>query len=152
MRKNSENLAVSNDLGVLSLDELRRHWANAWGKVPHQRIGRSMLEKSIEYKTWETELFSLQSEQQASLNQMVAAYKRSTNYFDENRCDIKPGTQLVRNWKGERHSVTVIADGYEYKNKKYFSLSEIASQITGTRWNGWVFFGIKKNNKAGGSA
>jgi len=152
MRKNLENPAVWGDPAALSLDELRSRWADIWGKVPGQRIGRSMLEKSLEYRLWEIETGGLSAEQQTELSRHISAYKRSANHFDENRSDIKPGTRLVRNWKGERHSVTVIADGYEYKNKKYFSLSEIASQITGTRWNGWLFFGIKKIKKTGSDA
>lgn len=152
MKKNFGNKSICGDPSALSLDELRHQWADAWGKVPHQRIGRSMLEKSLEYKARENEIGGLGAEQQGRLSQLIAAYKRSANHFDENRSDLKPGTRLVRNWKGDRHSVTVIADGYEYKNKKYFSLSEIASQITGTRWNGWLFFGVKKIKKTGGDA
>ena len=53
------------------------------------------------------------------------------------------GTRLVREWQGAEHSVTVRDDGYEYQGRPYKSLSAIARLITGTRWNGWVFFGLK---------
>ena len=53
------------------------------------------------------------------------------------------GTRLVREWKGVEHSVTVRDDGYEYQGRPYKSLSAIARLITGTRWNGWTFFGLK---------
>jgi hypothetical protein len=53
------------------------------------------------------------------------------------------GTRLVREWQGIEHSVTVRDDGYEYQGRPYKSLSAIARLITGTRWNGWVFFGLK---------
>jgi Protein of unknown function (DUF2924) len=53
------------------------------------------------------------------------------------------GTQLIREWQGVEHSVTVRDDGYEYQGRPYKSLSAIARLITGTRWNGWVFFGLK---------
>jgi hypothetical protein len=53
------------------------------------------------------------------------------------------GTRLIRDWQGIEHSVTVRDDGYEYQGRPYKSLSAIARLITGTRWNGWVFFGLK---------
>jgi hypothetical protein len=53
------------------------------------------------------------------------------------------GTRLVREWQGVEHSVTVRDDGYEYQGRPYKSLSAVARLITGTRWNGWIFFGLK---------
>ena len=54
------------------------------------------------------------------------------------------GTRLVREWNGQEHCVTVLAEGFEYKKVKFNSLSAIAKKITGTKWNGLVFFGIKR--------
>lgn len=54
------------------------------------------------------------------------------------------GTRLVREWNGIEHSVTVLRDGFEWQGRKYRSLSAIARAITGTRWNGWRFFGIRE--------
>jgi hypothetical protein len=53
------------------------------------------------------------------------------------------GTTLIREWKGVEHCATVCDDGYEYQGRRYQSLSAIARAITSTRWNGWVFFGLK---------
>jgi hypothetical protein len=53
------------------------------------------------------------------------------------------GTRLIREWRGVEHCVTVRDDGYEYEGRPYKSLSPIANTITGTRWNGLVFFGLK---------
>ena len=57
------------------------------------------------------------------------------------------GTRLIREFQGVEHTVTVLQDGYDYQGRPYQSLSAIARAITGTRWNGWVFFGLK--NKRG---
>jgi hypothetical protein len=54
------------------------------------------------------------------------------------------GTRLVREWRGIEHGVTVRQEDFEYQGRPYKSLSAIARQITGTRWNGLVFFGLKK--------
>jgi hypothetical protein len=56
---------------------------------------------------------------------------------------IKPGTRLVRRWRDEVQQVTVLEDGYEYQGQRYRSLSKIATEITGTKWSGPVFFGLK---------
>ena len=63
------------------------------------------------------------------------------------RADDRPiaGTRLIREWQGTEHCVTVLVDGYEYQGRPYRSLSAVARAITGTRWNGWVFFGIRRS-------
>ena len=53
------------------------------------------------------------------------------------------GTRLIREWQGVEHCVTVRDEGFEYQGRPYQSLSAIARSITGTRWNGWLFFGLK---------
>jgi hypothetical protein len=52
--------------------------------------------------------------------------------------------RLVRTWKGKKYGVTVTQNGFEYEGKSYTSLSHIANTITSSRWNGWLFFGLKK--------
>ena len=63
------------------------------------------------------------------------------------RADLKPivGTRLIREWQGVEHLVTVTSDGFDWQGRPYKSLSAIARAITGTRWNGWVFFGLKNH-------
>jgi hypothetical protein len=60
---------------------------------------------------------------------------------------IKPGTRLIREWQGESHHVTVSERGFEYQGRVYASLSEIARHITGTRWSGPLFFGLRHSEK-----
>lgn len=54
------------------------------------------------------------------------------------------GTQLVRKWQGAEETVTVLVDGFEWQGRRYQSLSAVARAITGTRWNGWTFFGLRR--------
>lgn len=60
---------------------------------------------------------------------------------------IKPGTQIIRQWRGETHEVVVTESGYQYRQASYKSLSEIARNITGTRWSGPAFFGLKTSKQ-----
>lgn len=65
------------------------------------------------------------------------------------RADLMPiaGTQLIRKWQGVEHLVTVTSDGFDWQGRPYKSLSAIARAIIGTRWNGWVFFGLKNHRR-----
>lgn len=127
-------------LEELPLNELRQIWADAWGKQPSERLGRAMLEKSLAFKLENT----LTNDEQCRLEKLIKSYKKSPKYFDD-RCNaLKPGTQLIRSWKGKKYMVLVKADGFDFQGRLYTSLSQIANDITGTRWNGHLFFGLKK--------
>lgn len=139
------------NLSNLSLSELRQIWPAAWGMEPHAKIGRTMLIKSIEYKRREHATGGLSRDLQQRLKTLVAAYKRNPRYFDEGLHGLKPGTRLVKTWREKRHTVLVVKNGFEYEERIYTSLSEIAATITGSRWNGWVFFALKKHNRKTGS-
>ena len=66
------------------------------------------------------------------------------------QADILPGTRFVRIWKDRRYEVLAHQSGFEYDGRMFRSLSAVAREITGTRWNGKLFFGLKKTNEAGG--
>ena len=136
---------ADNNVAQLSLKELRQMWGEVWGCQPHRYIRREMLEKSLEFKKQQMRGEGLTSEQQKRLDNLIAQYKRNPEHFDRvNMSAIKPGTRLVRVWKGKRYNVIIRSGGYEFEGKLFKSLSQIASDITGTRWNGWVFFGLKE--------
>lgn len=139
---------IDNDITQFTLTQLRQKWAECWGIPAHPRIGRVLLEKSLQFRQRELAGLGLTEEQQDQLDGLVRTYKRNPRSFDENPVGLKPGTKLVRIWQGKRHSVTVQVAGFEYDGKKFTSLSEIAHAITGTRWNGWIFFGLKKREKS----
>jgi hypothetical protein len=147
MQKNQINQTPDNSIAQLLLTELRQKWAECWGIQPHVQIGRQMLEKSLEYKLRELRGEGLTPAQQKRLDNLVTQYKRDPETFEQGPAGLKPGTKLVRAFKGEKYVVLVKPEGFEYKRTTYTSLSEIASVITGTRWNGWVFFGLKKRKR-----
>jgi hypothetical protein len=77
--------------------------------------------------------------------------KNGTSNEALTRPRIKTGTRLFRQWRGHTHEVFVTESGYEYRGVAYRSLSEIARKITGTRWSGPAFFGLKRINPVPGS-
>lgn len=132
------------DFQSLSLPELRKRWAQTWGVAPHNRIGRKMLERSLVFKIQEQSGHGLTPGQQKRLDKLITSYKRNPNCFDQGHASLKPGMRLVRKWQNKTHTVTVTTVGFEYQGRDYSSLSTIASEITGSRWNGWLFFGLKR--------
>ena len=131
------------NLEKMPINSLRKYWSNAWNLKPHKYISREMLITSLLYKIREAKGKGLNYEQKAKLDHLVKAYKRSRSKGAVRQLQIKSGTQLIKEWKGRRHTVIVKNGFFEYEGKKYSSLSAISSHITGTRWNGWIFFGVK---------
>ena len=124
---------------IISLNALRQTWSTKWGLPENSRIGRSILEKSLTY----IEECKLSVSQETELKKLIKQYKRNPQYFDEHYI-LKPGTKIARRWKGKQHTVIVKMDGFEYESCFYPSLSKIANKITGSKWNGYLFFGLKK--------
>lgn len=143
--------AVSAELNKLpqnSIHELRGRWRILFGSEPPTAFGPDLLRRSIAQKLQEDAYGKLSPTVQRELNRMVAALERTPR----NRIDmprrIMAGAVLVRDWKGLTHRVTVAENGFSYQERFYASLSEIAREITGTRWNGPRFFGLRSNEKS----
>ena len=141
-QQNYQDLTRQN-LEEMPIGELRKYWSSAWNLKPHKYISREMLIASLLYKAREANGNGLNHEQKTKLNNLVKSYKRSRSGGSARQLQIKSGTQLIKEWKGKRYTVIVKNGFFEYEGKKYSSLSAIASYITGTRWNGWTFFGVK---------
>jgi len=127
----------------LTLQELRQQWADSWGIEPHRYIGRKMLETSLELKQYQHQNPILYDQKMKQLYKIINSYKRNRNHFKNPIPELSSGAKLIRIWKGEKHIVTVLKDGFEYNQTRFSSLSAIANHITGSRWNGNVFFGLK---------
>ena len=126
-----------------TLQALRERWSILWKYKPHGTMGRNMMIQSIRYKEWEERTGGLNNKQREQLKNLISQYKRNNNHFDAHK-PLKPGTRLVRVWKGKKYCVLIRPSGYEYDGVVYSSLSKIANEITGSKWNGWLFFGLKE--------
>ncbi len=101
----------------------------------------NIFQKRIQ--AWEDEYGSLSPEIQHKIDKLVEQYDKTQRIEKDNKVlSIAVGTKLIREFKGRRYSVTVLQNSYDYNGKKYKSLSAIANEITGTRWNGKKFFGV----------
>lgn len=131
--------------------ELRKRYRELFRADPPKAFGPDLLRRSIAHSIQERAYGGLSQSTKRLLDQMVKAASSKSNGRLELPQRIKPGSELVRTWKGKTYRVVVLADGFAHNGKTFSSLSEIASTITGTKWNGPRFFGLRSASPLGGS-
>ena len=136
-------------LKTLSMSDLRAEWRRLFETEPPQ-FNRRALENRLAYRIQELAYGGLKPETRRRLEVLGEQYDSDNVATRRIRHDARPvvGTRLVREYQGVEQTVTVLAEGYEWQGRPYRSLSAIARAITGTRWNGLVFFGIKRQGGA----
>jgi hypothetical protein len=125
---------------------LKTRWRELFAAEPPP-YNRRFLESRLAYRIQELAYGGLKPETLKRLQALGEQLDGGNIVVRRTRVDDRPiaGTRLIREWQGVEHCVTVMADGYEYQGRPYKSLSAVARAITGTRWNGWVFFGLKSH-------
>ncbi len=124
--------------------KLKALWREYYGTEP-PGYRRGFLIKALAYRIQELTYGGLSKEAREELDARIkgeAPKGKSRHGLPKDR--PVAGTRLVREWQGVEHHVTVLTDGYEYQGRKYKSLSAIARAIAGTRWNGPLFFGLRR--------
>ncbi len=136
-------------LKTMKTPELKVQWRELFDSDPPP-FNRRYLESRLAYRIQELSLRGLNPETVKRLERLGEELDGGDRSKSRIRADLKPivGTRLIREWQGVEHVVTVTADGYEWQGRPYKSLSSVARAITGTRWNGWVFFGLKNRRRA----
>jgi hypothetical protein len=130
-------------LKTARIADLKTKWRDLFESEPPP-YNRRFLEHRLAYRIQELAYGGLKPETVKRLDALADEIdgKLSTRRRIEDR--PVSGTRLVREWKGVEHHVTVRDEDFEYQGRPYRSLSAVARAITGTRWNGLVFFGLKK--------
>jgi len=135
-------------LKAASTPELKAQWRDLFDSEPPP-FNRRYLESRLAYRIQELTYGGLKPETVKRLERLGEQLDGGDKKKRSIRADLKPiaGTRLLREWQGVEQVVTVTADGFEWQGRPYRSLSAIARAITGTRWNGWVFFGLKNHRR-----
>ena len=133
---------------------LRARWQDVFRRQPPPYLPRHLLFRMLAYRLQADHLGDLDGESRRLLDSAVspeAAGKRAVERARVTR-DMSPGTMLGREWNGRMHRIAVLGEGFAWNGITYTSLSKIALAITGTRWNGPRFFGLRdKPAREGGS-
>jgi len=142
----STTSALAHEIEALrqaTLAELKERWRALYGTEPPRRISRDLLVRALAYRIQETALGGLKPSTRRVLAKVAAHASANRHLEVAPESNLKPGTVLLRKWHGTQHQVIVRADGIIFRGKPYKSLSQVAYRITGTKWSGPRFFGLK---------
>ena len=128
--------------------ELQALWQELFAEPTHPRLRRNLMIPILAYRIQEQAYGGLKPSTYKRLQKLAADLDQNRKTPSPVAPQLKAGTKLLRQFQGEMHEVLVVDQGFEYRGKRYESLSEIARQITGTRCSGPLFFGLKTGQKA----
>jgi len=135
-------------LKSMSVPELKAEWQNLF-QAPAPNNSRGFLELRIGYRIQELTYGGVSRATKRALNLLADEVEgkavRKSQIADPRTPVV--GTKLIREWDGIEHTVAVLKDGFGWKGRKFKSLSAVAREITGTRWNGYRFFGLGNTRK-----
>ena len=140
-RRSSDLAAIDAEVDhirSLGIVALRTRWRAIFDAMPPVGLTKEITARMIAFRIQEEAFGGLDKDQIKLLERLARGDKPG----EFNR-RLKPGTVLVREYNGERHTITVVPDGFLWRETTYSSLSAIARTITGTAWNGPRFFGLR---------
>jgi hypothetical protein len=143
MNKEAQVRAEVETLRSLGKDELRARWTKMFGKAPPPALTKDLLGRMIAWRIQE-QFYGGHDKATLKLLDRLARGEITKPSTDPR---LRPGTVLMREHRGVRHTVTVTSDGFVWQDKGFSSLSAVARAITGTSWNGRRFFGLRTEPK-----
>jgi hypothetical protein len=146
-QKAIDDAALEAEIGRLpdlSLFELRNRWKALFGHPAPKSLRRNFLARAVAYQMQVEACGGLSVATKRRLREISSAVRNGDANALLGSGRIKPGTQMIRQWQSTTHTVTALAEGFEWNGRTYKSLSAVANAITGTNWNGFAFFGIKR--------
>lgn len=134
-------------LESMSLAELRAAWAERLGGDPPKLRTRDLLALALAHRLQARMHGDLPGSAKRKLVELARRFAEDRTYTPTPSPTLKPGSALIKEWRGVRHEVWVLEQGFSYRGERFGSLSEVAQKITGTKWNGYVFFGLKARRR-----
>jgi hypothetical protein len=131
----------------LDVGELRARWHTVFRRRAPPHLSRHLLFRILAYRLQADRLGDLDADSRRLLDRIGSGASEETDRlvadFNRSRTELRPGTLLTREWEGHLQRVMVLADGFSWNGKTYPSLSKVAFAITGSRWSGPRFFGLR---------
>ena len=131
-------------LSELTIFELRAEWRRLHRMPPPMRLSCDLLIRGIAYKIQEQVYGGLSKAVRRKLATLADRSGEAGGAVSSPSIALKPGTRLIREWRGVTYSVLVQKGGFEWRGRSYASLTLIAKEITGSHWSGPRFFGLTK--------
>jgi hypothetical protein len=146
VQKRADSEALGAELAALhrmSAAYLRTQWRRLYRAHPPKKLSRDLLELGVAWKLQERVLGGLSAVTKRQLTELARTMESKSDLAKARKVSLKPGARLVRAWGGQTHEISVVEDGFLWRSKTWRSLSGIAREITGTRWSGPRFFGLR---------
>jgi len=137
-------------LDSLAVKELKNRWRELYGSEPPRGVSRELLTRAIAYRIQEQAFGGLKPATRKLLERLATDAAEGRPLRLGPATPTTAGTVLMREWQGTTHEVKVLDNGVLYKRTRYRSLSEVARLITGVRWSGPLFFGLRKREQEAG--
>ena len=134
-------------LRSLPIKQLKLRWRTLYSSEPPLRVSRELLIRAVAYRIQEQVLGGLKPSTRRLLERLACDARSGRPLKLSPRAPASAGTILMRDWQGITHEVKVLDRGVLYKRKRYRSLSEVARLITGSRWSGPLFFGLRSQGE-----
>jgi hypothetical protein len=139
----------------LGHEDLRKRWKLLFGRPAPKSLRRKFMARAVAYQMQVAAYGGLSAAAKRRLREIAVSVRNGDRSGVLGGVQIKPGTQLIRQWQNTTHTVVVLDDGFALDGRTHKSLSAVAKVITGTNWNGYAFFEIKRaargNKAAAGS-
>jgi hypothetical protein len=132
-------------IGKLSLQEMRKRWQRTFNCPASTGLSRDMMMRGLAHKIQERAYGGLPQSVKRKLQTLAKQLDVDNGRSFNPGPTLKPGAKLIREWNARTYAVTVLEDGFEYDGRSFGSLSKIAREITGAKWSGPRFFGLKKS-------
>lgn len=127
--------------------ELRAQWQRLFEHDPPKRMSRGLLILGVAWKIQAKSYGGLSASAKRQLNRLGQSITEHGDVRRGRVASLRPGAKLVREWRGERHTVFVLENGFEWQGRRWRSLTAIARTITGARWSGPRFFGLTRASR-----
>jgi len=138
-------------LATLTPAQLKAEWRRLMCCDP-PNVSVDLLERALGYELQAKAAGGLPAQRKRELDRLGKHLARTGSLVSSRETSVKPGTHLARDWHGRTHHVLVTDDGFLYQERRYLSLSQVATAITGTKWSGPRFFGLRRKGGAGEAA
>lgn len=132
---------------TMNIDALRKAWGDLVGTEAPKLRQRELMALALAYRLQARSEGDLPGPMKRRAAELARRFQADPAYTPVQAPALMVGSAIIKEWRGVRHEVRVVEDGYTYCGQRFGSLSEVAQHITGTKWNGNVFFGLKARTR-----
>ena len=135
-------------IDALPYNALKQRWRKHFRRDPPKGLPPKLMKDAFIYAVQEAAFGGLTPKRRRALDRLAKKIERDPNAPLVDDFALRPGSRLIRDWRGKRYEIEVLEKGFEFNGKIYSNLSEIARTITGAHWSGPRFFGLRANKRS----